>query len=522
MSAKDSRSPRSGTSRSGAVKTPPKGKKRPVAPDPIPEVRPKKGTQPKASVISGREVELWGVALISVALLLALSMYVDLAGPVGSGIDTALGWLVGIGRFALAPLIGGIGVAMVRHRSIEHRARLTIGWGVIVVAALGMLHLINGADAIVAEVDAMSRAGGWIGALIAEPLSSTLSAIGATVVLLGIAVVGIMIVTDTTLPELIALVRTNVDKLRVLDEDDDSVTDVASPKIARRRESARKSAPREDNYAPLVNIPGEPPAPSTIYDAGDDPDLFDQPEKKKPARKPKVAPQPEAKTPSFNQPVAPSSVGSAEQLDLGITTASEWVLPSTELLVKSQAHEVDKARVAERGRLLEESLASHGVDTTLLGMTVGPTVTRFELELGPGVKVAKVTSLNRDIAYAMAAIDVRILAPIPGKSAIGVEVANETRQLVSLGDLIVSPEARAAVHPLDVAVGKDIAGRAVFLNLATTPHLLIAGATGAGKSSGLNSIITSLLMRTTPDQVRLILIDPKQVEMGQYESEKSC
>ena len=516
MSAKDSRSPRSGTSRSGAVKTPPKGKKRPVAPDPIPEVRPKKGTQPKASVISGREVELWGVALISVALLLALSMYVDLAGPVGSGIDTALGWLVGIGRFALAPLIGGIGVAMVRHRSIEHRARLTIGWGVIVVAALGMLHLINGADAIVAEVDAMSRAGGWIGALIAEPLSSTLSAIGATVVLLGIAVVGIMIVTDTTLPELIALVRTNVDKLRVLDEDDDSVTDVASPKIARRRESARKSAPREDNYAPLVNIPGEPPAPSTIYDAGDDPDLFDQPEKKKPARKPKVAPQPEAKTPSFNQPVAPSSVGSAEQLDLGITTASEWVLPSTELLVKSQAHEVDKARVAERGRLLEESLASHGVDTTLLGMTVGPTVTRFELELGPGVKVAKVTSLNRDIAYAMAAIDVRILAPIPGKSAIGVEVPNETRQLVSLGDLIVSPEARAAVHPLDVAVGKDIAGRAVFLNLATTPHLLIAGATGAGKSSGLNSIITSLLMRTTPDQVRLILIDPKQVEMGQY------
>lgn len=516
MSAKDSRTPRSGSGRSGAVKTPPKGKKRPIASDPIPEVRPKKGAQPKASVISGREVEMWGVALISIALLLALSMYVDLAGPVGSGIDTALGWLVGIGRFALPPLIGGIGVAMVRHRSIEHRARLTIGWGVIVVAALGMLHLVNGADAIVAEVDAMSRAGGWIGALIAEPLRSTLSAIGATVVLLGIAVVGIMIVTDTTLPELVTWVRTNVNKMRGLDEDDETDVDVVPQKIARRKESVRKVAPRDDDYAPLVNIPGEPPAPTTIYDAGDDPDLIDQPEKKKPARKPKATPPPEAKTPSFNQPTTSSGSGSGEQLDLGITTASEWVLPSTDLLVKSQAHEVDKARVAERGRLLEESLASHGVDTTLLGMTVGPTVTRFELELGPGVKVAKVTSLNRDIAYAMAAIDVRILAPIPGKSAIGVEVPNETRQLVSLGDLIVSPEARAAVHPLDVAVGKDIAGRAVFLNLATTPHLLIAGATGAGKSSGLNSIITSLLMRTTPDQVRLILIDPKQVEMGQY------
>lgn len=182
----------------------------------------------------------------------------------------------------------------------------------------------------------------------------------------------------------------------------------------------------------------------------------------------------------------------------------------------TEVHEVNKARVAERGRLLEESLASHGVETRLVGMTVGPTVTRFELELGSGVKVAKVTSLNRDIAYSMAATDVRILAPIPGKSAVGVEVPNETRQLVSLGDLINSSEARSATHPLDVAVGKDIAGRAVFLNLAATPHLLIAGATGAGKSSGINSILTSLLMRSTPDQVRLILIDPKQVEMGQY------
>ena len=116
----------------------------------------------------------------------------------------------------------------------------------------------------------------------------------------------------------------------------------------------------------------------------------------------------------------------------------------------------------------------------------------------------------------MAATDVRILAPIPGRSAIGIEVPNHTRQLVSLGDILASPEARQASHPLDVALGKDIAGRAVFLNLATTPHLLIAGATGAGKSSGLNCIITSLLMRSTPDQVRLILVDPKQVEMGQY------
>jgi DNA segregation ATPase FtsK/SpoIIIE, S-DNA-T family len=167
--------------------------------------------------------------------------------------------------------------------------------------------------------------------------------------------------------------------------------------------------------------------------------------------------------------------------------------------------------------MLKESLTSHGVDTTLVGMTVGPTVTRYELELGLGVKVARVTSLQKDIAYAMAATDVRILAPIPGRSAIGVEVPNRQRQLVALGDLLASPEAAKAVNPLEVAVGKDIAGKAVFLDLAATPHLLIAGATGAGKSSGINCIITSLLMRTTPDDVRLILIDPKQVEMGQYQ-----
>lgn len=116
----------------------------------------------------------------------------------------------------------------------------------------------------------------------------------------------------------------------------------------------------------------------------------------------------------------------------------------------------------------------------------------------------------------MAATDVRILAPIPGRSAIGIEVPNELRELVSIGDLLVSQEARTANHPLDVAVGKDISGRSVFLNISTTPHLLIAGATGAGKSSAINCIITSVLMRATPDQVKMILIDPKQVEMGQY------
>jgi S-DNA-T family DNA segregation ATPase FtsK/SpoIIIE len=166
--------------------------------------------------------------------------------------------------------------------------------------------------------------------------------------------------------------------------------------------------------------------------------------------------------------------------------------------------------------MLEDALAAHGVATRLAGMTVGPTVTRYELELGAGVKVARVTSLSKDIAYAMASPDVRILAPIPGRSAIGVEVPNRQRQLVALADILSSDEARRATHPLEVALGRDIAGRPVMVNLSEMPHVLIAGATGAGKSSCINSVVTSILMRSTPDQVRLILVDPKRVELGHY------
>jgi len=484
----------------GAVKTPPKG-----------NARPSKKAAPESAareVVRGREVEFWGVGLISAGILLVLSMYLHMAGPLGDAIDTMFGWLLGLGRFALPVVVVGVGVAMVRRRSIEHRVRLAVGYTVVVLAILGLLHIIYGANEIVATVDAMSQAGGWFGAVIGEPLRSTLSWAGATVVLLAVGIAGAMLVTDTTLPELLILVR----------KWSTSFTNVAGD--AARKATTNRSA-SSDSYSDLVEVPGEQEARArkqprpTLYDADQDEDL--RPLKPKATRKPKAEPG-DAKPAEFvGKPgMKRSESGNDDAVSTVPAVPGVWTLPSTDLLGLTEVHEVNKQRVADRGMLLQESLASHGVETKLTGMTVGPTVTRFELELGSGVKVAKVVNLNRDIAYSMAATDVRILAPIPGKSAVGVEVPNEVRQLVSLGDLMVSPEAKAATHPLDVAVGKDIAGRAVFLNLAATPHMLIAGATGAGKSSGINSILTSLLMRSTPDQVRLILIDPKQVEMGQY------
>ena len=226
-----------------------------------------------------------------------------------------------------------------------------------------------------------------------------------------------------------------------------------------------------------------------------------------------LSPEPELEARPFRPPVVAA---------VPRRRGRSWVLPehvAAQRARPAKASARTSARSTRRERSWSAALAAHGVETRLVGRTVGPTVTRFELELGPGVKVARVTSLSKDIAYAMASPDVRILAPIPGKSAIGVEVPNRTRQLVSLGDILESKESRptATTHPLEVAMGRDIAGRAVMANLAEMPHILISGATGSGKSSCMNSIITSILMRDTPDKVKLILIDPKRVELGQYD-----
>ncbi len=450
--------------------------------------------------MEGRESEFVGIAFIIVGVLLVLAIYLNLAGPLGEGVETLVGWFTGLGRFIVPIALIGIGAALVKRGRSEHRWRLTVGWGMSALSVLGVLHIVRGPRAILDNFKHLGRAGGWLGALIAEPLRSLIASAGAIVVLAALFLAGTLLITG-------ASVRT------VFSQTGRGVRAVAMPAGRKARQvfgdMATLRSDRQGGHE--LNDPGLDPLGDRpmLYDASSD-DLWDD----EPAQNRGGGPKRTRK--ALPPPMADGPVEQAE-LELGPgAQRGAWVLPPANSLARSTAQTINKAEVEARGQVLVESLNSHGVEVRLLGQTVGPTVTRYELELGSGVKVARVTSLNRDIAYSMAATDVRILAPIPGRSAIGVEVPNHTRQLVSLGDIMTAPEAKTANHPLDVAVGKDIAGRAVFLNLATTPHLLIAGTTGAGKSSGINCIITSLLMRTTPDQVKLILIDPKQVEMGQY------
>ena len=463
--------------------------------------------------VDGREHEFLGLGMIGGGVLCALAVYLNLAGPLGRGIETVIGWFTGLGRFAVPVVLVATGVSFVKRGRSYSPFRLAIGWTLVSLSLLGLLHIGRGPDKISADVDELGTAGGWLGALLAEPLRAALAAPGTVVVLSAVLIGGGLIVTQTSLRTMATstggflstilrpvgrAARSGLSNISTLSSDHDESGELRGYDSSGFAASGEADGPGVAGEAMALQAGAE------VYDFEVDGDEWTEDAPAKPKRK--RATKPKVKTGSTTGDISPDG-----------TQVGEWILPPNKFLETAGEQKMDLKAIEKRGETLQESLASHNVETELIGMTVGPTVTRYELELGPGVKVAKVTNLQKDIAYAMAATDVRILAPIPGRSAIGVEVPNHQRQLVALGDLMVSPEAATSNNTLDVAVGKDIAGKAVFLDLAATPHMLIAGATGAGKSSGINCIITSLLMRTTPDDVRLILIDPKQVEMGQYQ-----
>ncbi|HXH56927.1 DNA translocase FtsK [Iamia sp.] len=467
---------------------------------------------------AGHRADLAGLVLILLAIIAALGVYGgDLGGPLGRGVARGIGLLVGGARILAPPALLGVGALLIRGRTApgpvpdpetgeiplaaHGPARRALGSVLLVVAGLGLLHLGRGAPSLDASGDDLVEAAGFLGASVGEPLQDLVATGGALAVLAALTIAGGVLVADLTLRVASRTVATGV-----------AAGARPAATSAKRAFGSLFHLERETREA---DGGGDGPA----FSAGGAVDLTDGAADGNGGIYDFEAEMEAAAAPRRRRRLPPEPAAEPEQLEIDLgpgASPSAWKLPSAKVLTRVGAQAVDRKAVEDVGRHLAHALAEHSVETRLVGMTVGPTVTRYELELGPGVKVARVTSLHRDIAYAMATPDVRILAPIPGKQAIGVEIPNASKQLVTVGDILASPEARAATHPLEVAVGRDIDGKAVMAALAAMPHVLIAGATGAGKSSCINSLLTSVLMRATPDQVRMILVDPKQVEMGQY------
>jgi len=465
------------------------------------------------AAFAGRGDEILGLVLVVGGLLTGLSVYLERAGIFGRWLDSGLAWSVGSTRVALPVAMVGTGLAMFRERSEfgEISRRMPVGLGMAVVSVTGILHVARGRPGIDDGADGLGRAGGLVGVGVGGGLEAVIATWGAVLVLVGLGLVAAAVITRTTARQ--------------------AARGAAKGAAFTARHAARGTmAGIRPAFRGLRNwlrnllTPPGGPEPPPVGGSGVPAPPVPAPE---PTPEP-VAVEDATPAPARPVPTKPAAkrkrkskaADGSEQLTIELGPAiadSSWRLPSVGYLSRSETHDVDAKAVEERGMRLQEALAAHGVETRLSEMTVGPTVTRYALQLGEGVKVARITSLHKDIAYALAAADVRILAPIPGQQAIGIEVPNEDREVVALGDILTSPEAAKARHPLEAGIGRDISGRSVMLNLSTMPHLLIAGATGAGKSSCINSLITSVLMRSTPDQVRLILVDPKRVEMGQYE-----
>ncbi|MFM7064204.1 MAG: DNA translocase FtsK, partial [Actinomycetes bacterium] len=465
------------------------------------------------SVLEGRGHEVVGLAVIVLAVLMGIGLYASRTTTFLSGLGSVATGVFGLLGYLVPPLLVGVGVLVIRG-PVEHaapakgepqRARVVTrarvaGVLLAVVALLGVLDLLLGEDPTATGLDKFADAGGYAGALVGG-IAAVVSRWGALVVMVLLGVFAASLLTGRSVQQLGATAAAGARPFaKGAGTWLSTLFRVSGTEAADEDPAAADGHPVQDPEQPFVDQSA--------------PQLFDQDDgaqAEKPRRQRKPKPVPVAE----EQLAGPGD--DPLRLDLGPAAApTAWRLPPAKFLPLSPRQKVDTAAAQERGKRLEATLHDHGVDTTLVGMVVGPTVTRYELELGTGVKVAKLTNLNRDIALEMATPDVRILSPIPGRRAIGVEVPNEARQNVMLGDILASPEAKAAHHPLEVGVGRDIEGKAVLANLAKMPHVLIAGQTGAGKSSAINSIITSVLMRSTPDQVRMILIDPKRVELTQY------
>ena len=339
--------------------------------------------------------------------------------------------------------------------------------------------------------------GGLVGESLYWVTSTLFSRVGAHLIFVFLLIVGLMLLTGASISGVIAATRKKPDAAR-------------KPKRVAAPEAEPAVVKQTHVEAPVVEDaqPAWQPDPEPAPEAEPEPDQEPEPEQ---------AAEPAPETVDDEHGVAElTPMGNKRG---GLTEAdenAEYRLPNPSLLKRSNGKQkADPAAEARTGAQLVEALSHFDIPAQVVGTVAGPHVTRYELRLAPGIKMAKVANLKDDLAYALAAPDVRILAPIPGKQAVGVEVPNSVRKMVHLGDVL--QEAPAGWSPLTVWLGKDIGGKAIGTDLAKQPHILIAGTTGSGKSGCINALLSSILLRATPNEVRLVLVDPKQVELNYYE-----
>ncbi|AEW96888.1 MULTISPECIES: DNA translocase FtsK [Streptomycetaceae] len=496
--------------------------------------------------------------LLGIALVVAAGTWSNLSGPVGDLIDLLVTGAFGRLDLLVPILLTVMAVRLMRHpERPEANGRVLIGLSALVVAVLGLVHIGCGAPGRGQGAQAVRDAGGLIGWAVSRPLMLTVGSALASALLALLAVFGLLVVTATPVNAIPRRLRHLGTRLGLYESpegedldpyDEGYAPEAEEPLPARpRRPRAAAPGPAEEAAAPRRRSPRR-------KDTGDGPDAVDvaaaaaaaldgavlhgvQPSpvvadltsrvrtgagSSVPPAREEEAPPPagrRAGVPDLTKRTAPPPAEAlpprAEQLQLSGDIT--YALPSLDLLERGGPGRTRSAANDAVVDSLTQVFSQFKVDAAVTGFTRGPTVTRYEVELGPAVKVERITALTKNIAYAVASPDVRIISPIPGKSAVGIEIPNSDREMVNLGDVLRSAEAAGEEHPMTVGLGKDVEGGYVMANLARMPHVLVAGATGSGKSSCINCLITSILARATPDEVRMVLIDPKRVELTVYE-----